>query len=180
MKKTIVVNIFGGPGTMKSIACALIFAKLKIHGVNCEMSREFAKDIIWQGSAHVLDNQHMVYGEQQRRIFDLKGKVDVVVTDAPLLNSVIYDKLGDSEKDKDFHRTVINEFNRYDNRNYYFVRGNTYEQEGRYQDEDGAKAIDNIVLETLDENGFKYRTIEAWPETADVIARDILKELKLC
>jgi len=179
MKKTIVVNLFGGPGTCKSIFCALIFAKLKLNGVNCEMAREFAKDMIWQGSTHVLDNQHMVYGEQQRRVFTLNGKVDVIVTDAPILNSLIYDKVNNGV-DIDFHRMVINEFNRYENRNYYLNRVVGYEQEGRYQDEDGAKEIDQIVLTTLNESGMMYKTLNAWPENADVIARDILLELKVC
>lgn len=143
------------------------------------MAREFAKDMIWQGSGHVLENQHMVYGEQQRRVFTLNGKVDVIVTDAPILNSLIYDKVNNGT-DIDFHRTVINEFNRYDNRNYYLKRVVGYEQEGRYQDEDGAKEIDGVVLETLTATGIEFKTLSAWPENADVIARDILLELKVC
>jgi hypothetical protein len=178
MKKTIVVNLFGGPGTAKSIFCALIFARLKLNGINCEMAREFAKDMIWEGSEHILENQQRVYSEQQRRLYSLNGKVDVVITDAPLLNSLIYDRVNNGE-DIDFHRTIINEFNRYDNRNYVLNRVVSYEQEGRYQDEAGAREIDEIVLKTLD-GGFSYMMLDAWEENANVIARDILKELKLC
>lgn len=178
MKDTIVVNLFGGPGTAKSIFCALIFAKLKLNGVNCEMAREFAKDMIWEGSEHILENQQRVYSEQQRRLFNLNGKVDVVITDAPILNSLIYDRVNKGD-DIDFHRTIINEFHRYNNRNFVLNRVVGYEQEGRYQNEDGAKEIDGIVLKTLD-GVTSYDKLDAWPENADVIARKILKELNLC
>lgn len=177
MSKTIVVNLFGGPGTAKSIFCALIFAKLKLEGVNCEMAREYAKDEVWAGSEHLLDNQQGVYGEQQRRLYVLDGKVTVAVTDAPLMNSIIYDKLGKGN-DVDFRRTVKNEFNRYDNRNYVLKRVMGYEREGRTQDEDGAREVDKLVLDTLDEYAIKYSEFDAYPENADVIARQILLELK--
>ena len=47
MEKQKIVNLFGGPGTAKSIFCADIFSALKRKGINCEMSREYAKDIAW-------------------------------------------------------------------------------------------------------------------------------------
>ena len=177
MNKTIVVNLFGGPGTAKSIFCALIFAKLKLEGVNCEMAREYAKDEVWAGSSYLLENQQGVYGEQQKRLYVLDGKVTVAVTDAPLMNSIIYDKLGKGA-DVDFRRTVKNEFNRYDNRNYVLKRVMGYEQEGRTQDEEGAKLVDKMVFDTLDEYAVKYKEFSAYPENADVIAREILLELK--
>lgn len=180
MKKTIVVNLFGGPGTCKSIFCALIFARLKLNGVNCEMAREYAKDEVWANSEHLLKDQEAVHAEQKKRIRPLNGKVDVVVTDAPLINSIIYDKLSDGEEDIDFHRTIINGFNKYDNYNYVLNRVMPYEQEGRYQDEEGAKKVDAFVEDTLDNLGFKYKKLDAWEENANVIAREILKQLKVC
>ena len=44
MKETLVVNLFGGPGTGKSTMMAGIFAKLKSLGYDCEMCVEFAKE----------------------------------------------------------------------------------------------------------------------------------------
>ena len=177
MRKTIVINLFGGPGTAKSIFCALIFAKLKLEGINCEMAREYAKDEVWAGSEHLLENQQGVYGEQQKRLYVLDGKVAVAVTDAPLMNSIIYDKLGKSQG-IDFQRSVKNEFDRYDNRNYVLKRVMGYEREGRTQDEDGAKNVDKMVIDTLNEMGVTYKEFPAYPENADVIAREILLELK--
>jgi len=180
MKDTIVVNLFGGPGTAKSIFCALIFAKLKLKGVSAEMAREEIKNDIWKGDTYRLTNQQAIYSDQQRIVHSLKGKVDVVVCDAPLMNSILYDKLYNKNVDNDFHRTVENEFNRYNNRNFVLKRTMPYEKDGRYQDEVEAKEIDNRVITMLDDYGLKYEVLDAWKESADVIARKILIELKIC
>lgn len=179
MIKTIVVNLFGGPGTAKSIFCALIFAELKLNGVNCEMAREYAKDEVWAGSQHLLANQQAVYSEQQKRVYVLNNKVAVAVTDSPLINSIVYDKInGDKSNGIDFHRTVKAEFDTYNNRNYVLTRVMPYEEAGRSQDENGANAIHDLVIETLNDNGIKYKEFPAWRENAIVIAREILEELK--
>lgn len=90
-KKTLVVNLFAGLGAGKSSLCAHIFAALKWRDINCEMSREWAKDKVLEGSSHVLKNQMYIFGKQQHRLFSLKNEVDIVITDSPLLLSIIYD-----------------------------------------------------------------------------------------
>ena len=102
----IVVNLFAGPGSGKSTTCAGVFAKLKLAGVNCEMALEYAKDKVWEESNKVLDDQIYVFGKQLHRIFRLKDKVDVVITDSPILLSIIYDKTGN----KYFSDLVLNQF----------------------------------------------------------------------
>ena len=57
MRRTIVINLFGGPGVGKSTLCASVFARLKIMGVDCEMASEYVKDIIWEESYKKLENQ---------------------------------------------------------------------------------------------------------------------------
>ena len=47
MTNTLVVNLYGAPGSGKSTGAAYIFAKLKMLGVNCELITEFAKDKVW-------------------------------------------------------------------------------------------------------------------------------------
>ena len=44
-KNTLVVNLFGGPGTGKSTTMAHVFAELKWRGYDCEMSNEYAKEV---------------------------------------------------------------------------------------------------------------------------------------
>ena len=40
----VVINLFGGPGCGKSTGAAYVFSKLKMLGVNAELTSEYAKD----------------------------------------------------------------------------------------------------------------------------------------
>ena len=151
----IVVNLFAGPGSGKSTTCAGVFAKLKLAGVNCEMALEYAKDKVWEESNKVLDDQIYVFGKQLHRIFRLKDKVDVVITDSPILLSIIYDKTGN----KYFSDLVLNQFNNFDNRNYFIERTTVYNPKGRLQTEDEAKEIDKVLLDHLKDCNIEYDSV---------------------
>ena len=168
----IVVNLFAGPGSGKSTTCAGVFAKLKLAGVNCEMALEYAKDKVWEESNKVLDDQIYVFGKQLHRIFRLKDKVDVVITDSPILLSIIYDKTGN----KYFSDLVLNQFNNFDNRNYFIERTTVYNPKGRLQTEDEAKEIDKVLLDLLKDCSIEYDSVGK-NEAVDYIFNKIMKEL---
>jgi hypothetical protein len=149
-----VINIFGGPGTGKSVTRARLFAELKMKHLNCEEVIEFAKDLVYDESYKVLENQEWIFANQHNRMFRLKDKVDYIVSDAPLFNSIVYS--GKGEENKDFHKYVFSVFNRYENLNIYLERETDYQQAGRYQDEEGAKKIDNEVLKLFNYFDVKY------------------------
>ena len=86
----LVVNLFGPPGAGKSTGAAYVFSKLKLAGVNAELVTEFAKDKVWEDNKLALANQAYLFGEQYYRLTRLGGKVDVAVTDSPLLLSNFY------------------------------------------------------------------------------------------
>ena len=65
----LVVNLFGGPGCGKSTVAALLFGKLKQHGVNCEMALEYAKDKVWEESFKTLEDQIYIFGKQLHKIW---------------------------------------------------------------------------------------------------------------
>jgi hypothetical protein len=168
----IVVNLFAGPGSGKSTTCAGVFAKLKLAGINCEMALEYAKDKVWEESNKVLDDQIYVFGKQLHRIFRLKDKVDVVITDSPILLSIIYDKTGN----KYFSDLVLNQFNNFDNRNYFIERTTVYNPKGRLQTEDEAKEIDKVLLDLLKDCNIEYDSVGK-SEAVDYIFNKIMKEL---
>ena len=61
--------------------------------------------------------QQYIFGKQSFRLSRLAGKVDVIVTDAPIMLSALYNEdelLGDN-----FNNVVMRVFNSYENRNYF-------------------------------------------------------------
>ena len=49
-----IVNLFGGPGTGKSICAAQIFVDLKFKNKNVELITEYTKDATWEKRSHEL------------------------------------------------------------------------------------------------------------------------------
>ena len=169
----IVINLFAGPGVGKSTTAARIFAELKLMGVNCEMALEFAKDKVWEESFKTMDDQIYIFGKQFHKIWRLKDKVDVIITDSPLPISIVYDK----ENSQAFHTLIMEQFNKFTNFNFLLERGGEYQTEGRVQTEEEAKEVDNTVKRVLDENGINYTTLPI-DGAYSVITDFIMRELK--
>ena len=91
-KKTIAINFFGAPGAGKSTLSAIVFAKLKMMGVNCELVTEFAKDKVWEKNNEALSNQIYIFAKQYYGMSRCTGQVDVIITDSPLFLSPFYNK----------------------------------------------------------------------------------------
>lgn len=151
----IVINLFAGPGVGKSTTAARIFAELKLMGVNCEMALEFAKDKVWEESFKTMDDQIYIFGKQFHKIWRLKDKVDVIITDSPLPISIVYDK----ENSQAFHQLIMEQFNKFDNLNFLLERGSEYQEAGRVQTEEEAKEVDKVVKNVLDTNNILYTTL---------------------
>ena len=143
----IVINLFGGPGVGKSTMASELFVKMKKSGYKVELVTEFAKDLVYANDNTRLDDQLMVFSEQQHRLFRLKSEVDYVITDSPLLITKAYNKTLDS---KTFDPFVDSVFNSYNNINFLIKRNDSYYQEyGREQNLKEAKEIDNIIEDIL-------------------------------
>lgn len=170
----IVVNLFGGPGLGKSTNTARVFADLKMNGVNCEMALEFIKDKVWEESFKTMDDQIYIFGKQFHKIWRLKDKVDVIICDSPLPNSIVYDK----ENSNPFHALVMEQFNKFDNVNYFLERGEDYQTEGRVETLDEAIQIDNVVKSVLDENEIPYKCVP-YDDCYKIIVKDILEKLMI-
>lgn len=171
-KNTIVINLFSGPCVGKSTTAAMVFAKLKMHDVDCEMALEFAKEKVWEESYKTMDDQIHIFGKQLHKIWRLNGKVDVIICDSPLPFSIVYDK----EDSIPFHALVMEQFDKFNNRNFYIRRGTDYNENGRVQTLEEAIAIDNKVKEVLDGYAVPYTVINV-DDASDVIVNSILDEI---
>lgn len=171
---TIYVNLFGGPGTGKSTLCSLIFSDLKIRGIEVEMVLEYAKDLVWEENYKKLSNQIYVFARQHHGLYRLNGKVNVVITDSPLINSIVYDRTNN----KNLHTLIISEFNKMETLNYYIQRHFEYNCNGRYQDECEAKLVDIEYKKVLDENSIDYKSIIPGMQNVSIIVEEILKKIR--
>jgi len=129
MGKTHCINFFSGPGAGKSTIATLIHGFLKMHNINSEYTAEFAKDMAWEDRLKLRRNDIQIFAEQHQRQFRLNGKVDVIISDSPLLLSSVYKKPFDNL----LHALVMQEFKKYNNINFYIQRVKPYIKSGRKQ-----------------------------------------------
>ena len=150
--QALVINLFGGPGCGKSTTMARLFADLKSQGLNVEMVSEFAKDLVYEHRQETMKDELYIFAKQHHRMFRVNDKVDVIITDRPLLLTNIYAKLYLPEDDfrDDLIRLVRTTFNGYMNYNILLNReGIEYKTEGRLQDLEQSKEIDEMTLKEL-------------------------------
>jgi nicotinamide riboside kinase len=177
MNTPLIINLIAGPGTGKSILACDVFSKLKRNFVSCELASEYVKDKVYEESKKTIENQIYIFAKQQHKIFRLKDKVDVIVTDSPIMLSPVYD----SSECNELRKLVIKEFKKYPSLNYLIVRDETipYENYGRNQDLDGAMKVDKKIRQILSEENIEYSEIQGIGEDSlNTIITDVLDYLK--
>ena len=173
--QTIIVNLFGAPGAGKSSGAAYIFSKIKMAGVNAELVTEFAKDKVWEESKEVFNNQIYIFGKQSFKISRVMNKVDVIITDSPIILSSFYNS--DETIQEELDALVMKTFNSYNNMNYFIERVKPYQEKGRFQTEEESDQIADKVSTLLDEKEVDYEVIAGDTEGYDYIVKQILHKL---
>lgn len=175
-KETIVVNIIGGPGVGKSILTSDVFSALKREGVCCEISAEYIKKKLREKALKAVESQIYIFAKQQYQLFTLKDEVDVIITDSPIFFSTVYDKT----KCPLLRGLIMKEFNKYKTINYLIERDDSkeYEEEGRYQDLNGAKKVDTQMVKFLEEEKIEHKVMYGiGSKTLNTIVKDVIAKL---
>lgn len=176
-KKCIIVNLFSGPGAGKSTTAAGLFYQLKIRGINCELVTEYAKHVTWRENFSTLKNQIYVFAKQHDKMFHLKDKVDVIITDSPIVLGLSYCDF--TKVSPSLVNLILDEFNRDEqiNLNYFMNRVNPYQTKGRYQSEEQAKVKDKEILDLLNKHNVPFRSVDADENVITSILEDITKHI---
>lgn len=165
MKKTLVVNLYGSSGSGKTTTSMLLTAAIKnadiaetfggpdMGDLTVELVREEAKRYAWAGTPITASLQQNIGATQVMLEQELLGKVDILVTDSPVLLSPFYEKLhlgtevglGMVRNHIDKCRTSgHDELNIFLNRNKPFVSAGRYETEEQ-SDEVSVKMADYLT-----------------------------------
>lgn len=161
--ESLVINLYGGPGTGKSTTAALLFAAMKQRGVNCELATEYAKDVVWEGRESLLSDQIYLFAKQNRKLVRLYGKVEVIITDSPLLFCYFY------SGNEHLLALIQDEMKRARQLHIMLRRLKPYVTAGRYQNEEAAKQIDTGLRKMLDTLGISYHEVDADASSAEAI-----------
>ena len=96
---TLHVNLWGDPGVGKSAVGAKLYGKLKEAGYESVLVQDYARELALQGrlawtnasNGEVREyDQFLISSEQYRRQCEMDGLVEVVITDSPLLQQIIF------------------------------------------------------------------------------------------
>ncbi len=140
--------------------------------IDVEMAPEYVKDLVWEESFKKIENQIYIFGKQHNRLYRLKNKVKVTITDSPLLNSIVY-YMGNNPNFEDF---VMWEYDQMNNLSYFLERSFEYIESGRMQSLNDAKKVDDVYKNLLDNHNVEYTSIRS-PYDIDSIIENILERI---
>lgn len=178
MKETLLVNLFSGPGALKSGTAGGVFTLLKLHGVDVDLPYEFPKDMVWELQHEAFDDQNFLFGNQFHRLWRVRGKVDVIVCDSPILFSLVYRR---DEFSEDFYNNVVKSHLTFNNFNIFLERDPNipYEENGRNETFEQAKEVDLKMITMLNNTiGGDYITLRSSVDTINQIAKMVLFKLE--
>lgn len=184
-KKTVVISLFGGPGSGKSTSAAYIFSLFKNKGYVAELVQEYVKTWAWEGRKIDTYDQILFAGKQVKAESRLFGVVDLIVTDSPVWLSAFYAHrhcppvlyqgvealvrsfYSQSEIDGHTHIPV------------FMNRSKPYVPKGRYETEEQAVEIDGEMRKFLTDRGIKYLEVNSNFPNLEILCEYLIKEEKI-
>lgn len=152
-----VVNFFPGPGAGKSTMASALFAELKFRGLSVELVQEYVKAGEWEGrTGKIRECQDYIFAKQHFRMRVLEGEVDYIITDAPLMLSLVY---GDQNYLPSLSKVVREAHDRFNNFNFFVERTKDYVRKGRSQTPEQARDLDVRIAEMLNQQGISYMPV---------------------
>jgi hypothetical protein len=174
MKDTLHINLWAGPGVGKSGVGAAVFGELKKWHIDCELVREYAKELHWDQELGET-NQLKISVEQYSREELVHGCVDVAVVDTALISGILH--CTPIYRKELLH--ILNHLSRDWKKHHYFLErdlNNPYEHNGRAHTLEESLEFDERIKEFLSEQGIYYQSIPI-SKAVSTIVGNIKKEL---
>ena len=148
-----VINFWGGPSSGKSTTAAGLFHDMSLQLYKVELVHEYAKLLTWSGCTQLLEDQALIFGNQNHLLWQLRDKVDYAITDSPLPLSIIHMP---QDYPPSFATFATEMFKSYENINIFMRRVKPYDPNGRNEDEAGADKIAREVYNFLALNSIPF------------------------
>lgn len=178
-----VICFWGGPGTGKSTTSAALFALLKKNGFDCEMTREYVKDWVWERRGIKAGDQTYIFAKQSRKERQyVESGLDYIISDSPMALYIMYGRLYDPYEKK-FNTCELmlkqhHEFCKdhgYKTEHIFLRRTNKYNANGRHQTEEEARAIDIQCLDLLKELNINFTEFDCENDVEHKIANYLME-----
>lgn len=142
-----IINFFGSPSSGKSLRAAETFVTLKKCGYNAELSREYAKEKVYERNDIAIACEPLIMANELYNIEKLiDAKVDYIICDCPILIPSFYNKT----RSKTFELFALELFNQFDNYNFFLrVNPDNFQSEGRIHNLKESLAIEQKMLNFL-------------------------------
>lgn len=174
-----IINFFSGPGAGKSTIAFELFSLMKKNDFSVEVTYEFPKIIAWEDNLSTIKDQFYITANQHRNITRLYGKVDYIIVDSPILLGCIYKNKYDTndEYPSKFYKKldvfILELFKQYNNINIFLNRRHDFNKNGRFQDFEESKRIDEEIRQTLLSNNIYFDELAVNNDTAKNIFNKI-------
>lgn len=161
---SLIINFFGGPGIGKSTQSAGLYTEMKKNHMDVELTFEFPKIVAWEENYSAIKDQFYITANQHRNISRLYNKVEYVIVDSPIILGMIYkNRYNDNPEypsmfyDESFDNFILSLFKKYNSLNILLKRDDsTYDENGRLQDLQESKEIDDEIRERLVANSIPF------------------------
>ena len=176
MKRSLIVNLIGGPGCGKSVMAAQLFVDLKKNTKHkIEYFQEYVKPLVWkvldpnhkeraEDAMEQLNNQRLISSKIYQLLKIMSEQLDIIITDGSIFHGLHYNrsnKYNTSDQDKT-EKFIIDKFNEFNNINIFLNRNNIdYEHEGRQQTYDEALYADKELKRYLQKYNINYLELRA-------------------
>lgn len=163
---TRVINFFAGPSAGKTTNGLLLSGMLKRDRKDVLYVPEFATELVVAERIPELDDQLYILGEQNHRLYNAKDRFEWVITDGPLLHSLVYLERNWKKYDRESglwqtaRDLIVGLHEQYDNVNFFVDRRHrTFRHLGRVHNEEESKELDTTVKDMLEEQSVDYVTV---------------------
>lgn len=173
MRNTTVINFFGAPGSGKSTLSSGLFCLLKQQAkYSAELVTEYAKELTWEDRKQSLGDQLYISAKQNHRLQRLLSQVEIIITDSPLLQGLIYTPEGYYPS---YSLLIPEIFKGYKNINFLVHRSKRYCPIGRSQTEEESGVLHRKIESLLRQHEVPYTSVETSVPIAELLT--LLPEL---